>query len=70
MLSLPPDRMRSEIDQVLDIITSIKNRLDAGIIGEELPANDEESEKFQYRLRGELMLASQRLLALGELLSD
>lgn len=68
MLSLQADRLRTEVDQILDIIKSIKERLDGGIPGTDIPARDLDEEVFQVQLRGELILASQRLLALGEIL--
>lgn len=68
MLPLPADRVRSEIDQILEILNSIKERLDRGVPGDEMPSNDINQEIFQVQLRGELILASQRLLALGEIL--
>lgn len=68
MLPINADRLRSEVDQILQIISSIKVRLDAGVPGDEIPANDMAQEIFQVQLRHELMLASQRLLAISEVL--
>lgn len=70
MLSLNPDRLREEVSQVFNIIQSIKERLDNGVPGDELPANDMAEEKFQIQMRTELYLAGHRLLALWDALGQ
>lgn len=67
-MRIQPDTMRSEIDQVMAILAAWKERLEAGIPGDELPANDLNSEIFQFQLRGELQLAGERLMALVEVM--
>ena len=67
-MRIQPDTMRSEIDQVMAILAAWKVRLEAGVPGDELPANDLNSEIFQFQLRGELQLAGERLMALVEVM--
>ncbi len=67
-MRLQPDTIRSEIDQILAILTKWQARLAEGIPGDEMPANDLNQEIFQYQLRGEVQLAAERLLALVEVL--
>ena len=69
-MRLKPDTLREEIDQVLKLLTRQQERLEAGIPGDELPANDMDIEIFQYQLRGEIMLAAERLVALAEVLES
>lgn len=69
-MRLKPDTLRDEINQVLEILQRQKARLDEGIPGEELPANDMNIEIFQFQLHGELHLAAQRLLAVVEVLDS
>jgi hypothetical protein len=67
-MPLEPERLKEEIRQVLEILTSLSEKLDKGIPGDELPANDMNIEIFQYRLRGTIMLASERLSSIAEVL--
>ena len=67
-MKIQPDTLRSEVDQVLGILARWKERLDAGIPGDEIPGNDLNVEIFQFQLRGELQLAAERLLAVVEVL--
>ena len=69
-MRLKADTIRTEIDQVLEILVRWKDRLSEGIPGEEIPANDMNIEIFQYQLRGEIMLASARLASIAEVLED
>jgi hypothetical protein len=67
-MRIQPDTLRSEVEQVLAILSRWKERLDAGIPGDEIPGNDLNVEIFQYQLRGELQLSAERLLAIVEVL--
>jgi hypothetical protein len=67
-MRVQPDTLRSEIDQVISILAKWKDRLAEGIPGDEMPANDLNTEIFQYQLRGEVQLAAERLMALVEVL--
>lgn len=67
-LPIEPDRLRSEVSQVLEILTELSEKLSNGIPGDEMPANDMNIEIFQYRLRGTIMLASERLSSIAEVL--
>lgn len=69
-MRLQPDTLRSELDQVMEILSSWKGRLSAGIPGDEIPSNDLNVEIFQYQLRGEILLAAERLMALAEVLES
>lgn len=69
-MRLTADTLRGEIDQVLDLLNRQKEKLDVGIPGDELPANDMNIEIFQYQLRGEIHLAAERLMALAEVLDS
>ena len=66
--SISAERLRTEVDQILAVISDVKQRLDGGVPGEELPSNDLNIEIFKLQLRGDLMLMSQRLSALTEVL--
>lgn len=66
-MRIPSDRIRSEVDQIAEIIKSVQDRI-VNIPGEEIPANDLNVEIFEAQLRGELMLAAERLGALVEVL--
>lgn len=70
MLPMDPERLYKEIEQVLEIVSDIKSRLDRGIPGEDAPARDLDAEIFSMRMIRELLLASQRLQTLAELLGD
>lgn len=67
-MKLMPDTVRDEVEQVLAILSRWKERLDAGIPGDEIPGNDLNVEIFQFQFRGEMQLAAERLLAIVEVL--
>lgn len=67
-MRLKPDTLRDEVDQVIAILTRWKDKLSEGVPGDETPANDLNSEIFQFQLRGEIQLSAERLLALVEVL--
>lgn len=67
-LKIQSDTLRTEVDQIIALLTAWQERLGRGIPGDELPANDLNAEIFQYQLRGELQLAGERLMALVEVL--
>jgi len=67
-MKIRPDTVRSEIEQVLAILAGWKERLDAGIPGDEMPGNELNVEIFQFQFRGEIQLAAERLLAIVEVL--
>lgn len=67
-MRIQPDTLRSEVGQVLEILGKWKERLDAGIPGDEIPGNEMNVEIFQFQLRGEIQLAAERLLAVVEVL--
>lgn len=67
-MKIQPDTVRGEVEQILAILSRWKERLDAGIPGDEVPGNDLNVEIFQFQLRGELQLAAERLLAIVEVL--
>jgi hypothetical protein len=69
-MKIQADTLRSEVDQVIAILTAWKDRLANGIPGDELPANDLNAEIFQFQLRGELQLAGERLMAIVEVLDQ
>jgi len=68
-IKLNPDRLRSEIDQVLEILKKQKELLEEGIPGDDgMPAREIDQEIFEMRLRSELMLAANRLTSIVEVL--
>lgn len=67
-MKIQPDTLRDEVGQVLAILSRWKERLDVGIPGDEMPANDLNAEIFQFQFRGEIQLAAERLLAIVEVL--
>jgi len=69
-MRLQPDTLRDEIDQVLSLLGRQKEKLEAGIPGDELPSNDINIEIWQYQLRGEILLAAERLMAIAEALDS
>lgn len=69
-MRLKPDTLRSEVDQILALLTAQKEKLDAGIPGDEMPSNDTNIEIWQYQLRGEILLAAERLMAIAEVLDS
>lgn len=69
-MRLKPDTLRSELDQVIGILHQWQGRLSEGVPGDEIPANDLNTEIFQYQLRGEILLAAERLMALAEVLES
>lgn len=69
-MRLHPDTLRAEIDQVLALLNRQKEKLDAGIPGDEMPSNDMNVEIWQYQLRGEVLLAAERLMAIAEVLDS
>ena len=69
-MRLHPDTLRDEMDQVLALLNKQKAKLDAGIPGDEMPANDMNIEIWQYQLRGEVLLAAERLMAIAEVLDS
>jgi hypothetical protein len=69
-MRLQADTLREEIDQVLALLTRQQAKLAGGIPGDEMPSNDMNVEVFQYQLRGEIMLAAERLVALAEVLES
>jgi len=68
MLRIQADTLREEMTQIDALVKALKDRVDVGIPGMDLPATDVDEEVFQVQFRGELLLASQRLLALAEVL--
>ena len=69
-MRLQPDTLREEIDQVLALLGRQKEKLEAGIPGDEMPSNDMNIEIWQFQLRGEILLAAERLMALAEVLDS
>ena len=69
-MRLQPDTLREEIDQVLALLDRQKQKLEGGIPGDEMPANDMNVEIFQFQLRGEILLAAERLMAIAEVLEQ
>jgi len=69
-MRIQSDTLRDEIDQVLAIILKQKAKLEAGIPGDEMPANDMNIEVWQYQFRGEVLLAAERLMAIAEVLDS
>lgn len=69
-MRLTPDTIRDELDQILAILTRQKEKLDAGIPGDEMPANDMNIEIWQYQLRGELLLCAERITCVVEVLES
>ena len=67
-MKIQPDTVRNEVDQIIAILAHWKERLEAGIPGDELPGNDLNVEIFQFQFRGEIQLAAERLLAIVEVL--
>ena len=68
MLKVQPDTLRDEISQVVAILTKWSESLGMGIPGDELPADETNAEIYQVQLRGELMLCSERLASLADVL--
>lgn len=68
MLRIPADTLRDEMAQIEALVQALRAKVDAGVPGSDLPANDIDEEVFQVQFRGELLLASQRLLAVAEVL--
>ena len=68
MLRIQTDTLRTEMEQIDQLIKSLKERVDNGVPGDDLPANDVDIEVYQVRLQYELMLAAQRLMALAEVI--
>lgn len=68
MLKIKSDTIRTEMAQIVELVESLKALVDAGVPGDDLPAADLHQEIFQVQLRGELLLASQRLMALAEVI--
>lgn len=69
-MRIQSDTLRSEIDQVLALVLKQKEKLDAGIPGDEMPANEMNIEVWQYQFRGEVLLAAERLMAIAEVLDS
>lgn len=69
-MRLRADTIRTELEQVQAIITAWQKRLDEGVPGEEVPADDLNAEIFEMQLRGELMLAANRLTSIVEVLDE
>lgn len=69
-MKMQADTLRRELKQILGLLTSWDEKLEAGIPGDELPSNDLNADIYQYQLRGELMLAAERLTALVEVLES
>ena len=67
-MRMTADTLRDEIDQVLALVTKQKAKLDGGIPGDEMPANEVNIEIWQYQFRGEVLLAAERLMAIAEVL--
>lgn len=68
MLRIQADTLRTEMDQIDQLIKMLKERVDNGVPGDDLPASDIDIEVYQVRLQHELMLAAQRLTALAEVI--
>ena len=67
-LPVNPESLRRELKQIIEVMSSCQELVDAGIPGDEMPAHDVAQEVFQVRLRTELILISQRLSALADTL--
>lgn len=68
MLRIPVDRLRTELDQIVDMLNDIKTKVDLGVPGDDLPATELNQEVYQVQLHGELLLISQRLNTLAEVI--
>jgi hypothetical protein len=67
-LKIQSDTLRQEVQQIRKILRSVAARIEQ-IPGEDIPAgNDWDIEIFEVQMRGELMLAAERLTALVEVL--
>ena len=69
-MRLMPDTLREEIDQILVLLTRQQEKLAVGIPGDEMPANEINQEIWQFQLRGEILLAAERLMAIAEVLDS
>ncbi len=69
-MPIDPDRVHTEIEQILEIINAVKSQLSGVIPGEDMPAREVDAELFNLRLQRLMMLASQRLQTVAELLGD
>lgn len=69
-MRMTADTLRDEIDQVLALVTKQKEKLNAGIPGDEMPANEINQEIWQFQFRGEILLAAERLMAIAEVLDS
>jgi len=69
-MRMRPETLRSEIEQVTKILGEWHERLSAGVPGDEIPSNDMNIEIFRYQLRGEILLAAERLMAVAEVLDS
>ena len=67
-MRMKPDTLREEVTQILTILNRMKERLDEGIQGDEMPSNDVNVEVFQVQMHAEIMLASGRLATLAEVM--
>lgn len=65
-LPLSTDRLLEELNQIHVLITAVKDGFEDKA---DMPMNDTQAEIFQVQLRGEILLAAHRLMALAELLS-
>lgn len=68
MLPLPVDRVHTELEQIIEVLVELKSRIEQGVPGEDMPANDMDEQIYQLHLRMQVHLMSQRLLALSEVL--
>jgi hypothetical protein len=69
-MKIQSDTLKDEIDQIINILKKWQDIMTRGIPGDEIPANDLDSEIFQLHLRGEIQLAAERLMALVEVLES
>lgn len=69
-MNIQADTLKEEIDQIIAILVKWQETMNRGIPGDEIPANDLDSEIFQLHLRGEIQLAAERLMALAEVLES
>jgi hypothetical protein len=65
MLKLNPDIMATEMEQIKELIEGIEKSLEQ-VPGDDAPATDENVDIFEYRLKGVLRLAAERLLSIVE----
>ena len=68
MIKIQSDRLKIELNGIVDLLQEWQERLAKGIPGTDVQADDLYTEKFEIALKAEMQLAASKLFGLAEMI--